>query len=183
MHSRGCSAGLPVFICEGRQEEKKKKKKRKIFYPPTPPLQNLQHFDLSDSGGLTVLRDGGLLHLGGGQGEPADQRGDREAAAQGQEGLPQRAEAAALRWASPLPKLAPSRALQALFHPSVSEFCRRETRACPHHRLLCPFNKEPAELPKGSHYICGLKTFSLFIHVYIYIYIFYPWCHLQHSKS
>lgn len=130
------------------------------------------------------MSDGGLLHLGGGQREPADQRGDREAAAQGQEGLPQRAEAAALRWASPLPKLAPSHAPQVLFHPSVSEFYRRETRACPHHRLLCPFNKKPAELPKGSRYIkgVGLKTFSLCIRVF-FIFIFCIWCQLYSFKT
>lgn len=74
---------------------------------------------------------------------------------------------------SPHLKLAPSHAPPVLFQPPVSESYRRETRACPHHRLLCPFNMKPAELPKGSRYIkgVGLKTFSLFIHV-LFIYFF-----------
>lgn len=38
-----------------------------------------------------------MLYLCGGEGEPEDQRGDREAAAERQEGFPQRAEAAAVR--------------------------------------------------------------------------------------
>lgn len=41
------------------------------------------------------VRDGWLLRVGGGQREPEDQRGDREAAAEGQEGLSEGAEAAA----------------------------------------------------------------------------------------
>lgn len=40
---------------------------------------------------------GRVLRVCGGQREPEDQRGDREAAAEGQEGFPQGAEAAALR--------------------------------------------------------------------------------------
>lgn len=37
---------------------------------------------------LLLWNDGWMLHIGGGQGEPEDQRGDREAAAEGQERLP-----------------------------------------------------------------------------------------------
>lgn len=43
------------------------------------------------------LNHGWMLHIGGGQREPEDQRGDREAASERQEGLSQRAEAAAVR--------------------------------------------------------------------------------------
>lgn len=38
-----------------------------------------------------------MLRVGGGEGEPEDQRGDREAAAERQEGFAQGAEAAAVR--------------------------------------------------------------------------------------
>lgn len=46
-------------------------------------------------------RNGRMLWIHGGQREPADQRGDRETAAEGQEGFAPGAEAAAVRWASP----------------------------------------------------------------------------------
>lgn len=50
---------------------------------------------LTAEGSLVCVRDGWLLRVGGGQREPEDQRGDREAAAEGQEGLSEGAEAAA----------------------------------------------------------------------------------------
>ena len=46
---------------------------------------------------LLSLRDGWLLRVGGGQRDQEDQRRDRGTAAERQEGLPQRAEAAAVR--------------------------------------------------------------------------------------
>lgn len=46
---------------------------------------------------LESLSHGRMLCVGGGEREPEDQRGDREAAAERQEGLSQGAEAAAVR--------------------------------------------------------------------------------------
>lgn len=46
---------------------------------------------------LVSGNDGWMLCVGGGEREPEDQRGDREAAAERQEGLSQGAEVAAVR--------------------------------------------------------------------------------------
>lgn len=65
----------------------------------SPKKKSFQHIQVDGRGRArwrAVLSDGWMLRVGGGEREPEDQRGDREAAAERQEGLSQGAEAAAV---------------------------------------------------------------------------------------